>query len=75
MCFGGSDYTPAKTPSIIPGVTNVSSGTTSANSVIQARYLEQLRRKKGFASTIRSSNAGDLSGATQASTGKQFLGQ
>ena len=75
MCISsGGSYKPSPTPSVVPGTTNVSSGTTTASNAIQARTLESMRKKRGFSSTIRNNSVanGVQAGAT---AGKTMLGE
>ena len=74
MCgLGGSSYTPSPTPSIVPVTTYVSSGTPSDSETVQAKLLEKMRKRQGFASTIR--NEGGAQGLDNNSGGKTYLGQ
>ena len=76
MCGGGnvSSYTPTPVPSVIPGAVDVSSGKVSDTDTVQARYLERLRKKQGFAATIK--NEGGAKGlADDTSNGKLLLGE
>lgn len=55
MCTGGrSSYTPAPVPLAIPGTTNVSAGIPDDKATVSSRYIESLRKRQGFASTIKS---------------------
>lgn len=59
-------------PSIVPGVTNVSSGAMSDDEMVRNRFLESHRRRRGVIDTIR--NVGGAEGLS-APQGKQKLGE
>lgn len=74
MCgLGSNGYKPSPTPSIVPGTTDVSTGTPSDSETAQAKLLEKMRKRRGFASTIR--NEGGAQGLAGGDGGKTYLGQ
>ena len=56
MCLGGSPSIPEPTPPAAPAATVVKSDVTGSNADNSAE-LDRLRKRRGFASTILSSNS------------------
>lgn len=70
---GGSSYTPSPTPSTVPEATTVS--TASDSQGIMSSMMERERKRRGYASTVKTQQqAGAVTGAGS-SAGKTKLGE
>ena len=76
--FGGGSSVQASTPptpSLAPEATSVSRASVSDGEAAVSRMYEQERRRRGYASTMRSSTAQSGAASSAASGKKQKLGE
>lgn len=75
--FGGGSKQAAlpPTPSLAPEAASVSRATVSDGEAATSRLYEQERRRRGYASTMRSGNSSASAVSSAASGKKQKLGE